>query len=813
MATLNKFSPKTLFNLLSIGFTKGFFYPKMVLFAGFFLASVSRLWITLFGFVNRVFLRYNKSEILCQEKNQICSNPIELAYSDNFKQGDTEYVGFGSEESDYFSIGSQEYNQIDANNVEPEPEAEVEYSEIFGSKEVQHDDFDEIESKMPKFEFKFRFPTYEEISESNKGNGGYSFSLDSSTPSTSTNKYEFLSGKSFSHFLEETEAASFTVKELYAVSDDNLIGNSATHDYSFFSEGDSHSMRQNSVEEDVHEEVSENSEVSERLEATESAEDAHSEKEQLGESENEFPGEEHVSGEDNFLSEKDFIVSDFDLDSVISSSIMDQLVDLSSDGFLSYKDFEGTSDGGNVEDLDLEDIDLQNLSAGYEPEDFDGEDSDIMEELRKLEESDMKNSDTLNSEKCDEDVFHDKSNSKDEKSLDGKPNSKNLSEWDSEDSNGLETLWEHQELIEQLKMELKKVRATGLPTILEDSECPKIIEDLKPWKIDEKFQHSDRMSELHKFYKSYRERMRKFDILNYQKMYAIGFLESKDPLQSFSIRKSSAPAIKSILSLSFRLNKRKKSEIDPMTKFVTELHSDLEVVYVGQMCLSWEILHWQYEKALELWESDPYGLVYNEVAGEFQQFQVILQRFIENELFQGPRVENYVKNRCVMRNFLQVPVIRGDKRKEKVGKDDGAITIDMLIEDLEGSMRTIWKFIHADKDTMIPMGRKEAQVELQNPADSVLLMELRTDLQKKEKKLKEIFRSGNCIIKKFQKHQEEGIDHHYFFSQVDMKLVSRVLNMSRITTDQLVWCHGKLSQISFVNRKMHVEPSFLLFPC
>ena len=243
MATLNKFSPKTLFNLLSMGFTKGFFYPKMVLFAGFFLASVSRLWITLFGFVNRVFLRYsttnfdfnklfyalyfftltnsvslflfryNKSEILCQEKNQICSNPIELAYSDNFKQGDTEYVGFGSEESDYFSIGSQEYNQIDANNVEPEPEAEVEYSEIFGSKEVQHDDFDEIESKMPKFEFKFRFPTYEEISESNKGNGGDSFSLDNSTPSTSTNKYEFLSGKSFSHFLEETEAASFRSEE------------------------------------------------------------------------------------------------------------------------------------------------------------------------------------------------------------------------------------------------------------------------------------------------------------------------------------------------------------------------------------------------------------------------------------------------------------------------------------------------------------------------------------------------------------------------------------------------------------------------
>jgi hypothetical protein len=141
----------------------------------------------------------------------------------------------------------------------------------------------------------------------------------------------------------------------------------------------------------------------------------------------------------------------------------------------------------------------------------------------------------------------------------------------------------------------------------------------------------------------------------------IGFLESKDPLKSFSSSKPSAPAITSILSQSFRLSKRKKSELDPMKKFIRDLHGDLEVVYVGQLCLSWEILYWQYEKALELYESDPCGLrPYNEVADEFQQFQVLLQRFIENEPFQGPRVENYVKNRCIMRNLLQVPVIRGE---------------------------------------------------------------------------------------------------------------------------------------------------------
>ncbi|KAE8675667.1 hypothetical protein F3Y22_tig00111648pilonHSYRG00031 [Hibiscus syriacus] len=239
-------------------------------------------------------------------------------------------------------------------------------------------------------------------------------------------------------------------------------------------------------------------------------------------------------------------------------------------------------------------------------------------------------------------------------------------------SNDLETLWEHQHLIEQLKMELKKVRATGLPTIMEESESPKIMDDLKPWKIDEKFQLADRMSELRKFYKSYRERMRKFDVLNYQKMYAIGFLQLKDPLESISPHKSSS----SLLHQNMRLRRRKKSDLDPTAKFINELNGDLEMVYVGQLCLSWEILHWQYEKAIEIWETDRYGLrTFNEVASECQQFQVLMQRFIKNEPFEGPRVQNYVKNRCILRNLLQVPVIREDSMKDKrkgrrKGRDD-----------------------------------------------------------------------------------------------------------------------------------------------
>lgn len=127
-------------------------------------------------------------------------------------------------------------------------------------------------------------------------------------------------------------------------------------------------------------------------------------------------------------------------------------------------------------------------------------------------------------------------------------------------------------------------------------------------------------------------------------------------------QKSSIPTMfTSLLSQNLRMHGRRKSDTDPSKKFIKELQSDLETVYVGQACLSWEFLHWQYERSRELSESDPEGgCQYNQVAGEFQQFQVLLQRFLENEPFQGPRVQNYVKSRCFHGNLLQIPAIKGN---------------------------------------------------------------------------------------------------------------------------------------------------------
>lgn len=143
---------------------------------------------------------------------------------------------------------------------------------------------------------------------------------------------------------------------------------------------------------------------------------------------------------------------------------------------------------------------------------------------------------------------------------------------------------------------------------------------------------------------------------------SLGLLQLKDPFGLGTSGKSSAPAIKSLLSHKVLSSKQRKlEEAEPAMKLIRDLHKDFETVYVGQVCLSWEILHWQFGKVKKLLECDDKGIrKYNQVAGEFQHFQVLVQRFVEDEPFQArPRVENYVKNRCAVRHLLQVPVIKG----------------------------------------------------------------------------------------------------------------------------------------------------------
>jgi len=399
---------------------------------------------------------------------------------------------------------SHESNQIESNSSYLEAEKVRE----FCSENVDHSgNFDlEKEEEKSKLVFKFQYQNWNcNFGEELKGNLCESSDFDKrgGGVSSSANKYEFISGKSFSQFLDEPKASNFAVKEFFIHPNDNVpLAKNHVAD-------DSACLLSENCEEVVGGEIVDSfseklhiEEVSDKLKNLEQEVvngkivDNFSENLREKDVSDKLKNlEPHVR---NFLSDDDFICSSSDTDSISSLD----------DGFLSDTDFGTTTDFDtlgnneeeNVEDLDFKDEEsIESLDFGYEPDDFGEEDEDIMNELGKLEEE-----------------------IRQEESL--KQNSKSLTAFDLDESNRFDTLWEHQDLIEQLKMELKKVKATGLPTIFEDSESPKIMEDLKPWKIDEKFQQgsSTTTNELPKFYRSYRERMRKFDILNYQKMYALG---------------------------------------------------------------------------------------------------------------------------------------------------------------------------------------------------------------------------------------------------------------------------------------------------
>ena len=62
------------------------------------------------------------------------------------------------------------------------------------------------------------------------------------------------------------------------------------------------------------------------------------------------------------------------------------------------------------------------------------------------------------------------------------------------------------------------------------------------------------------------------------------------------------------------------------------------------------------------------------------------------------------------------------------GADIDTITSDMLVDIMEESIRIFWRFVRADKPES--KGRKGNNVELQNPEESQLFMEIRKSLQK-----------------------------------------------------------------------------------
>lgn len=72
----------------------------------------------------------------------------------------------------------------------------------------------------------------------------------------------------------------------------------------------------------------------------------------------------------------------------------------------------------------------------------------------------------------------------------------------------------------------------------------------------------------------------------------------------------------------------------------------------------------------------------------------------------------------------------------------------------------------------------------------------------KEIWLKDLYGKKRCWINKVVKPLEESQRKDMFLVMIDMKLVSRVLQMSTISSSQLKWCKQKLENIIFEDGKV-----------
>jgi len=92
-------------------------------------------------------------------------------------------------------------------------------------------------------------------------------------------------------------------------------------------------------------------------------------------------------------------------------------------------------------------------------------------------------------------------------------------------------------------------------------------------------------------------------------------------------------------------------------------YRDLEAAYVAQTCLTWEALNWNYKNFQSKRDSRGHDVDVGcpaTIAQRFQQFQVLLQRYVENEPYEhGRRPEIYARVRHLAPKLLLVPEYRG----------------------------------------------------------------------------------------------------------------------------------------------------------
>ncbi|CAL1371658.1 unnamed protein product [Linum trigynum] len=241
-------------------------------------------------------------------------------------------------------------------------------------------------------------------------------------------------------------------------------------------------------------------------------------------------------------------------------------------------------------------------------------------------------------------------------------------------------------------------------------------------------------------------------------------------------------------------------------------YHELESAYVAQICLTWEALNWNYisflrKRATER-DFDPGCPAH--IAQQFQQFQVLLQRYVENEPYeQGRRPEVYARMRLLAPKLLLVPEYRDTEEDQKDEGFSSRITSAAFLMIMEDGIRTFMCFLKADKERPCQIIASFFKRNRRALVDPALLNLMKKVNRKKKMKLKDLRRSGKCLRKRKLKVEEEM---EILMGLIDLQVVSRVLRTSDLSEQQLHWCEEKMSKVRVMDGKLKRDPSPLFFP-
>ncbi|XP_068638949.1 uncharacterized protein [Aristolochia californica] len=359
----------------------------------------------------------------------------------------------------------------------------------------------------------------------------------------------------------------------------------------------------------------------------------------------------------------------------------------------------------------------------------------------------------------------------------------------------------------EVKRRLKELRRNSFMVLIPEESYPEEESSSSEFRESET-EGGYPWSAFNTFYDKFSERMLFFD-----KMIAQKFQEavSQVPLNP-SPRSASKKLASTLRNLSFKRREELQDDGEQLQQpqeLQDDPYQDLEIAYVAQVCLAWEALQCQYLHLSHIISSQPENSAcYGHAAQQFQQFQVLLQRFIENEPFeQGNRVENYAKTKTLLPKLLQVPSFQGLHLEDNKEEDpDLLVPAGEFYRIIESAILTFRIFLKMDK-------KKQSNVLHlfgTSPVASPLQL-IQSSLDKKEVKLKDMRRKKKGWKKKSWPANPGEVE--LLFGLIDIKIVSRVLRMVKISKEQLLWCEEKMSKISLVESKLHRDGSPILFPC